>query len=469
LKIGRERELKFDVGPEFELPDLGGTPLPTRIFTATYYDTPTFSLARAGITLRLRDDDGAARWQLQLPTHDGRLELEERGTAASVAPALTRLLAAHLYREEAVPAVALRTVRRGVLVRLGSAAAEVVLDTSEYVDGNGAGAPPAGSGFAGVEVDVRRGPTSALRPVVRALQAHGAGPTTARAALVRALVLPARAEEPAADRVHARLREQVRTMRARDPGTRLGVEPEDLHDFRVAVRRLRALLRLVRPIADGARIAPLQAELRWLGDLLGAVRDLDVLVDHLRGVAATLGEPDATAAQQLVARLAAERRPARAALLRGLRNRRYFALLDALEEAADELVVLPGRDLDALARGELRRARRQHERLGDPPSEEELHELRKRTKNTRYAAELVGATAFVGAAKSLQDVLGAHHDALVCEERVRTLVGESALPAEAVAAGRIVEHERRRRRDAERVWQAPWAAVAAEGKRAWGA
>ena len=63
-------------------------------------------------------------------------------------------------------------------------------------------------------------------------------------------------------------------------------------------------------------------------------------------------------------------------------------------------------------------------------------------KRARYAAELLGSDAYVKAAKTLQDVLGEHQDAVVAEERLRALATRQ--PAGAIAAGRLVERERAR-------------------------
>ena len=75
---------------------------------------------------------------------------------------------------------------------------------------------------------------------------------------------------------------QVGELIAHDPGTRLGDDPEELHQARVATRRLRAVLRAARPLLDPGWTESLRAELSWLGGALGPVRDLDVLLDHLR-------------------------------------------------------------------------------------------------------------------------------------------------------------------------------------------
>src|SRR5512133_2304092 len=76
--------------------------------------------------------------------------------------------------------------------------------------------------------------------------------------------------------------EQLQAILANDAGTRLGADPEALHDQRVAVRRLRALLRLVRRLDDAPpELEELRGELEWLGDRLGSVRDLDVMLSHL--------------------------------------------------------------------------------------------------------------------------------------------------------------------------------------------
>jgi CHAD domain-containing protein len=58
-------------------------------------------------------------------------------------------------------------------------------------------------------------------------------------------------------------------------------------------------------------------------------------------------------------------------------------------------------------------------------------------------------------AKALQDVLGEHQDSVVAEARLRVLALEAA-PAEALAAGRLIELERKRRAAARRAWRDAW-------------
>src|ERR1700758_3759993 len=93
-----EYERKLEAPEGFELPDLGGSPLETRVFTSVYHDTADGSLARAGITLRRRTERGRSVWQLKLPASDARLELEQPGGPTEPPPELARLLAAHLRR-----------------------------------------------------------------------------------------------------------------------------------------------------------------------------------------------------------------------------------------------------------------------------------------------------------------------------------------------------------------------------------
>ena len=88
--------------------------------------------------------------------------------------------------------------------------------------------------------------------------------------------------------------------------------------------------------------------------------------------------------------------------------------------------------------------------LGEDPRDDDLHEVRIRAKHARYAAELAAATAgrpleeLADAVARVQDIIGAHEDAVVTEQRVRELATDESR----LAAGRIVEHERRLRREA---------------------
>ena len=143
--------------------------------------------------------------------------------------------------------------------------------------------------FRELEVELVEGDEKGLAKLGKALRAAGAEEGDGRPKLFQALDLEAPAERTAPGRkaspgehLQAMLEAQYRAVVAHDPGTRLGRDPEELHQMRVATRRLRAFLRAGRPLLDVDWAESLRLELRWLGGVLGPVRDLDVLVDHLR-------------------------------------------------------------------------------------------------------------------------------------------------------------------------------------------
>ena len=126
----REHELKFDVDPDFVLPDLDGEPLEPRVFTSTYYDTPEHRLASVGITLRRRVESGRGLWQLKLPEGTARREVEAAGGPARPPTAIADLLPALLRGSDLAPVAKLKTRREGVRVsNNGGASADVVHDT----------------------------------------------------------------------------------------------------------------------------------------------------------------------------------------------------------------------------------------------------------------------------------------------------------------------------------------------------
>jgi CHAD domain-containing protein len=287
--------------------------------------------------------------------------------------------------------------------------------------------------------------------------------------------------DPPAHHVRAALDLRLRALLHHEPGTRSGADIEDLHQMRVAVRRMRAMLTAARPLLDAGWAGVLRAELGWLGRGLGPVRDLDVLLLRLRGEIAGLPDRERAAGGVLVEALEAERVEARAAMLAALDDPRYTALLERLADAVRLPLPTPSAtrsqpDLLDLPRAELAKLRRDVRRAGEEPPDEVLHALRIRAKRVRYTGELVrpalrGEAArrvkrLVTAASALQEVLGDHQDACVAEHRVRELLdglGEVVDAHVVFVAGRLVERERTRA-DAKRAeWQAAWAEVDAAG------
>lgn len=477
MKQTIERELKFEVGPAFRLPELPGTPLSPRVFVSTYYDTPDHRLARHGVTVRLRTERRTHRWQVKLPRGVARLEVELPGAPGPPPEPVRRLVVVFTRGEELAPVAALRTRRSGVLVRdLRGPVAEVVVDSVAVLEGR-----QVTQRFREAEVELVREDEEALERLGVLLEAAGARKSDGRPKLFQALGLdlpdapkPLSPSASAVDHILAMMRTQLDEIRAHDPGTRLGTDPEELHRMRTAVRRLRSNLRAVQPILDGEWREELRSELDWLGTALGAVRDLDVFGESLRTEIAALEQSESTAGRRLLARLDVERARATEDLLAALDDPRYFALLDRLEEVIQRPhVPVSELSLPDIAAAEFKKARKAVERLPEEPSDSDLHAVRIKVKRARYAGEMaqaiVGRPAerFVERTKELQDTLGEHQDAVVAEAHLRALLKGARGRGSGFVMGRLVERQRVRRREARKAFIEQWPKLEGRGRKAW--
>lgn len=293
---------------------------------------------------------------------------------------------------------------------------------------------------------------------------QGLDPPTEIARLIEGVVagrpllpMPPLSPDEGASRLRKMIDVQRRALLEHDPGTRLGDDPENLHQHRVAARRARAFLRAADGYVDPDWARSLADPLRDLGRVTGPVRDLDVLVEYVRAELGTLDPGEQEGGNTLAARLEAERASARRSLLDTLDGDAYRALLTRLRmrpRLAAEVSTVP---LDRIARRTFRRLVRAVDKFGPTPDDTAVHRLRITLKRARYVAELSGPTGqqadrFLARAKTLQGLLGEHQDAVVAERHLRELAVTDSSTAAAFVAGRIAERQcDRRKRVAKRL------------------
>lgn len=464
-----ERELKYEAGDELDLASLGGDPLESRSFISVYYDTPDRRFAAAGLTLRRRLEHGSNVWQLKAPDDDSRLELEAAGGPGGPPESLQTLLRPQQGDQRLIQLATLKTIRSGVLLD----GAEVTLDEVEVMEG----AHVIGR-FAEIEAELVV-PGGDLGSVDRLLTRAGAKRGAQLPKIWRVIGRPKPSKRPSrhastSTLLQARFGELRAELLAADIELRVRDEADDVHRMRVATRRLRAMLRAGRKVFDRDWAESLRRELEHLGDALGAVRDLDVLIAHLAEAAGDLDRGDAVTVAPLLQMLRERRKRARVSLGSVLDSERYFDLLSSLERAVSSPPLRnPDVGLDTIARKECSRLRKTSRAVRRDPSDGELHKLRIRGKRARYAAELAeplrGAPAkkFVKRAKALQDLLGEHQDAVVAEREIRELARRLPDHAASLAAGRLVSLQRSRRRNARDRLSSELKRLTASGRKAW--
>jgi len=243
---------------------------------------------------------------------------------------------------------------------------------------------------------------------------------------------------------------------AHEPGTRLGEDPEPLHQMRVSTRRMRAALKLfgtVLPVAS-TRVSE---ELGWLAGVLGAVRDLDIQLERLEGWTEHLEGRHRQALDELGDLLVSHHTNARETLLEALESRRYERLVASLTSMLDRggsrrgpasqagaLEVLP--ELIAARHRDVVKAARRAHRTGIV---DDFHRLRIRCKRLRYAIEFTGdlyaadVKRYAKHIAALQDDLGLIQDAETAANRLQTIAlgaeGDLLPRATVFAMGMVAE------------------------------
>ena len=467
-----EVERKFDVDGGFALPDLTGVdgvasadPPVEHDLEAVYHDTADLRLARARVTLRRRTGGHDAGWHLKLPAAAGaRQEVHEPlGRAVRTPPRALRDLVLGITRGAATaPVTTLSTRRLATVLRDGDgrALAEIADDTvCATVPAAGAGLPAQQVSWRELEVELVDGDAELLDRLVDRVLAAGATVSSSASKLTRALgdrlaqldggpqappeeaakgakgkgkgkegkkAKKSRAEKQpptGADVVLAAVRQQVDALRDADLMIRTG-QPDAVHKFRVACRRLRSILAAFRPVLDRTATDPLRDELRWLGEQLSDARDGEVALAHLSELVTDQPPeliPGPVAARVQQSRLREGLRGAEEAR-RTVDDPRYLRLVDALHALLAEppLAAEAGEPAPGVLRKAVRRSgRRLRHRVDDARQAgaedrmHALHESRKAAKRVRYTGEVAVAT------------LGSSASALVdCMERVQDVLGE---------------------------------------------
>jgi inorganic triphosphatase YgiF len=189
-----ETELKFDVNPDFVVPDLsavagasGVTEPDVRLLRASYFDTGDLRLAAAKITLRRRTGGTDAGWHLKLPKSAGtRRELQvPLDASATAVPAQLRSLVSDQVGDEPLHVVAVLETRRTVRNITGPGAEILAEVADDLVTGRVPGREP--DTWREIEVELVSGGPEILAAARSLLTAAGARLSDSPSKLARVL------------------------------------------------------------------------------------------------------------------------------------------------------------------------------------------------------------------------------------------------------------------------------------------
>ena len=419
--------------------------------SAIYYDTSDLRLAADNVALRRRTGGHDAGWHVKRYRAAGERDEVQLpiGRSGAIPAAVNAEVRAVSRGETLRPAVRMTTQRTEwpLLAEDGTVLALVADDdvaTEVIAD------PAAAQRWRELEVELVDGDRALLRSVDKRLRKAGAAHSADLAKIVRALDgrwpdRPAPAGPPgsAAAVVGDYMRAQRDAIVEYDPKVRRD-EPDAVHKMRVATRRLRSTMKSYRPLWDRAATDHLRTELKWLADVLGRVRDAEVMAARLDRALGELPPEQVVGpvADRLTGGLRAQALKDHRTLVSALNGRRYAALLDELDALLAAAPTKQG--LRPAKKYVPRRVRRtvgkveklldtaDHASSGGPPlpgvvdRDTALHEARKAAKQARYAAEAAvpvggsGAVALAAAMEQLQELLGDHHDSVVTRRLLRT-------------------------------------------------
>jgi inorganic triphosphatase YgiF len=501
----QEIELKLAVDPR-DVPWLRDSPIlrasslkhtARQRLVSTYYDTPSLSLLRSAIILRVRKIGRERVQSVKMNAVESgglarRIELEssirsDRPDLMQIEdPAVRRLIQERCADNDLVPVFATDVVRETWLLQFGRSQIEYAIDRG-IVAADGRRAP-----ICEVELELKSGQPARLfqlahrlntivplriEPASKAARgydlANDAGLTAPTPAPVH--LDPAMSVR---DSFAAIAQACVAHVLASADYAYMSDDPEGIHELRVSIRRMRAAFSVFRgamPVNYRFRI---EDELRALQRKLGMAREWDVLVEEtIASMPRRLRKQGSS--DNLIQIAQIKRVEGYKSAHAALRNPHYTDLLLRLVSWIDgqfgfgtpptrEWKWRPNVLAGPVPRFASEVIRAYHDKVRKLGKEirkldiVELHRLRIRIKKLRYATEFFGSIwpsrrtkRYLSALKDLQQVLGALHDATVAEKLVahlKTAGGADAKFATAPVNHWLINCQRRGRKEAIELW-----------------
>jgi inorganic triphosphatase YgiF len=447
-----------------------------RVVRAIYYDTPSGALRDAGVTLRVRQVGKGFVQTLHGRAGNG-IEPPFRGewetSVATAAPEFRFFgplvsvgLQAALSREPLQPIFGAEMRRHVRDIELPTGSVQVAFERG-IVTSDGRTAP-----ICDVALELKRGSPAALYDLALALNELGDVRPTLRTAAERgyelALDLPPAVHKagqplPAVpmsldEACSAILQSSLSQLLGNVAAAEDGRDAEGVHQLRVALRRLRSALALLKPLAPSPILEDLRTDARWLASRVAEARNWDVFLSETIGaVARGCGHLDGAAMVQEAAETCrahaysevrsalAERRCGRFQLTLGgwIEQRGWRS-----DASADSLAVLASsaRSFAAhiLAKQHARLLKRARHFRHLPP--ELRHELRLTLKKHRYTLDFflplfersASTKRYTRSLARLQDWLGRYNDAATTRDLVRRLPVDTLPSAGREAIGAVL-------------------------------
>jgi inorganic triphosphatase YgiF len=315
--IPQEVELKLEVEPEnldnvLAHPLLNGKPGDTarsQTLYSTYFDTPDHALRQAGISLRIRRN-GARRIQtikaapkpgsivMARSEWEHEVESDEPDFDAAAETAIEPFIT---LREFIRPVFAVSVERALRELSYGSSVIELAADRGQ-IQGKERANP-----FSEIELELKDGTPDDLFGLALALSKTtplrlSFTTKSERGYEVDAAEIPKRVKAPSVDlkrRMKSAQAFQVigtsclQHLMANEAIVRKAREGDAVHQMRVALRRLRAAVALFKSVVEDEERDRIKAELKWMANLLGEARDLDVYIEKVLEPARVQHESDA--------------------------------------------------------------------------------------------------------------------------------------------------------------------------------
>jgi CHAD domain-containing protein len=251
-------------------------------------------------------------------------------------------------------------------------------------------------------------------------------------------------------------------------------DTEFLHDYRVAIRRTRSILRQMKQVfpADVAR--RFKKDFAFVGKLSNELRDLDVHLQNEGVYKSMLPPPRRDDIVPLFDYLKEKRAHVFRSFLPQLETRRYRKILEDWDLFLND----PGNDYSdsASAKLPIREVSRKkiykkyrgifkyNDVMLNNMKDDTLHFLRIECKELRYLLEFFSSlfprekiNALIGQIKKLQDVLGKYNDYRIQQRRLQALAGElprtdSRAKKTVAAIGTLVKTLEREKRKAKKAF-----------------